>query len=127
MNAPDDIGIHWDSSQMRYLDKKYEKEVKMLTPNASSAERILETFENRTDVDFMYVTFHPKDGLLLLKGSQRRTVQRSRSNRAVTSSRPITTADTSLFSIYREQKLGGDQRLLVIFLFASAEESRLGK
>ena len=41
------IGIHWDASQLRYLDKKYESEIKLLTPNAPSAERILETFENR--------------------------------------------------------------------------------
>ena len=68
------IGIHWDASQLRYLDKKYESEIKLLTPNATSAERILETFQNRCDVDYMHVTFHPKGGLLTLKGNQRRRV-----------------------------------------------------
>ena len=121
------IGIRWDPGQMRYLDKKYESEIKLLTPNSSSAERILETFENRCDVDYMYVTFHPKDGLLLLKGKQRRKVRNERVQRQEKVSTPITAADTSLYKIYSEQKLGHEERLLVIFLFASIEESRSGQ
>ena len=101
-----------------------------MTPNASSAERILETFENRCDVDYMYVTFHPKDGLLMLKGNRRRQVSRDRKSRREEIFKPITTADTSdtsLYKIYTEQKLGQDERLLVLFIFSSIEESRSGK
>ena len=121
------IGIQWDASQMRYLDKKYETEIKLLTPNASSAERILETFENRCDVDYMYVTFHPKDGLLLLKGNQRNKLRKDRALREENVFRPVTVADTSLYKIYNDQRMGEDKRLLVIFIFASSEESRSGK
>ena len=37
----EEIRIHWDASQMSYLDKKCKTKIKSLTPNASNLERSL--------------------------------------------------------------------------------------
>ena len=55
----------------------------------------------------------------MLKGNQRRQVSRDRASFREDIFKPITTADTLLYKIYTEQKLGQDERLLVLFIFSS--------
>ena len=59
--------IDWNPSQIRNLLKKKDH-VSLLSPNASSADSLVSSLENRNDVNYLYLTYHPLDGLMLVKG-----------------------------------------------------------
>ena len=61
--------IDWNPGQIYRLQVK-ENILKGLSPNATSAENLVKSFDNRDDVDYLYVTFHPLDGLMFVKGKK---------------------------------------------------------
>ena len=61
--------INWNPSQF-YRIKQKQDVLAGLSPNATTAENLVVSFENRDDVDFLYVTFHPNDGLMVVKGDE---------------------------------------------------------
>lgn len=61
------LNVNWNPSQFYRMSKK-EDVLKGLDVNATSAENLVSSFERRDDVDFLYVTFHPYDGLMLTSG-----------------------------------------------------------
>ena len=61
------LNINWNPSQFYRMSQK-EDILKGLDVNATSAENLVSSFERRDDVDFLYVTFHPYDGLMLTSG-----------------------------------------------------------
>ena len=62
------ININWNPAQF-YRMKRNKDILEGLNPNATSAENLVNSFSQRTDVDYLYVTFHPNDGLMLVKGT----------------------------------------------------------
>ena len=50
--------INWNPSQI-YRLQQTEEYMEGLSPNATTAENLVQSFNNRKDVDFLYVTFHP--------------------------------------------------------------------
>ena len=50
--------IDWNPAQIFRLTQK-EDYMKGLSPNATTAENLVKSFNQRDDVDFLYVTFHP--------------------------------------------------------------------
>ena len=115
-----DINSTWNTNQIYYLSKRDIAVNKKLTSNASSSTELNELFEKpRDDVSYLYITFHPSDGLILLTGKDRtRRLLEMRKNIDV----PPT---CNVQSIWDDSKLGSEGRLLVIFLYASKEELHL--
>ena len=69
LNIRDSLGIQntWTRHQLRYITQKGNA-LCTLTPNANTAEKLVSSFGDRDDVNYLYVTFKPCDGLLLLTG-----------------------------------------------------------
>ena len=72
------LGIenHWTRHQIYYQNRISDK-LKELNSNASSASKVLSAekligmFEDRADTNFMYLTFKPTEGLLMMTGKNR--------------------------------------------------------
>ena len=62
------LNLSWTESQMRYLSNKDKEVLHNLSPDASTAENLINSFASRNDVNFLYVTFHPSYGMTLLTG-----------------------------------------------------------
>ena len=112
LNKRNDSGynIDWNPAQI-YRIRQKEDFMKGLSQNATSAENLVTSFENRDDVDYLYVTYHPEDGMILIKGKD---VKR----------KCTTQDDGQLRKVWNENMLSTNGRLLVIFLFATKEERR---
>ena len=59
------IGNTWNMYQIRYQNKKITN-LKDLQPDASSAEKLITTFQKRTDCNYLYVTYKPSEGLVMM-------------------------------------------------------------
>ena len=62
--------INWNPTQFTRMRQKRDV-LHGLSADATTAENLVKSFENRDDVDFLYVTFHPNDGLMLVKGKEK--------------------------------------------------------
>ena len=106
------MGIEWNDRQVSYFNKKQEGAYKNLSSNASTAELLVESMKNRPEVSYLYVTFSPLDGLLLLTAKERKQYKKRKD-------------DSDLLNLFNAHKLGSTGKLLLIFLYASNEELRL--
>ena len=63
------LGIEnvWTRHQITYKQKLMDG-LNNCKPLASSAEKLIEVFENREDVNYLYVTYKPSEGLILMTG-----------------------------------------------------------
>ena len=68
---------------------------------------------------YIYVTYHPTEGLLMMTRKDRNQTLKSVSNV------PGSELDIKLQSLYNANNVQGSQRLLLFFLNASDEEMRL--
>ena len=70
VNIRNVLGVenHWTRHQL-YYQNRLSQQLKQLNCNASSAEKLIDTFEKRTDTNFMYLTFQPTEGLMLMTGN----------------------------------------------------------
>ena len=59
------IGNTWNRHQIHYLNKKSTK-LEELEPDASSAEKLIATFDNRDDCSYLYVTYKPSEWLVIM-------------------------------------------------------------
>ena len=70
------IEINWTKHQIYYQDRLSDK-LKELNSNASSAtkassaKKLIGMFEERSDTNFLYLTFKPTEGLLMMTGKHR--------------------------------------------------------
>lgn len=110
----DELGanITWSASQLWYMTKKDREIALNLSADANTAERLVETFSQRDDVNYLYVTFHPNDGMLLFTSTEKKRV-----DCGVIEAR----------NLWENSMLEEDGRLLILFLYASKEEIRLRK
>ena len=61
------IGNTWNRFQIRYQNKIF-SDLNDLEPDASSAEKLIKTFQKRTDCNYLYVTYKPSEGLVMMTG-----------------------------------------------------------
>ena len=62
------VRLTWTEEQVRYLSKK-DRQVKYnLSEDATTAENLIQSFATRKDVNYLYVTFHPNEGMVVLTG-----------------------------------------------------------
>jgi len=104
-------GLNWKANQLFYLNKKEKAACKGLSKDASSADRLVKSFDSRKDVSYVMITYRPDEGLM----SKRRA------------GRPTKIPPPPEFDpakLYEENKLKGGKRMLLIFCFASDEELR---
>ena len=68
LNIRNFLGIDnkWKTSQVYYKLNKCET----LSNDASSAQKLISTFENRNDVNYLYITYEASEGLLLFTGER---------------------------------------------------------
>ena len=62
------VNLTWKEEQIRYLTKKDRDVLYNLKEDASSAENLINSFSAREDVNYLYVTFDPTEGMVLLTG-----------------------------------------------------------
>ena len=67
-------------NQIQYVRKKAREELSSLTSDASSADTLIESFDKRKDVNYLYVTYHPTEGLLMMTRKDRNQTLKSVSN-----------------------------------------------
>ena len=94
-------------NQTQYVRKKARGELSNLTSDTSSADTLIESFDN------------PTEGLLMMTRKDRNQTLKSVSNV------PGSELDIKLQSLYDANNLQGSQRLLLFFLYASDEEMQL--
>ena len=133
LNVRDDlgVGIKWIDSQIRYLTKKERQRVSDLSSKASSAERLVEVFDKRNDVNYLYVTYSPQEGLILSMNQKQKAQLKKDIKAQLKNDIPLNMSEKDLLitkkleTIYTSSKMETNGKLLLIFLFASAEERRL--
>ena len=62
------VNLTWKEEQIRYLTKKDRDVLYNLREDASSAVNLINSFSTRDDVNYLYITFDPTEGMLLLTG-----------------------------------------------------------
>ena len=69
INIRNVLGINnrWTRYQIRYLGEK-KNILSGLTSNGSSAELLIEALNDREDTNYLYMTFEPSEGLILMTG-----------------------------------------------------------
>jgi hypothetical protein len=114
------VEINFRQSQIASLNGKETKALSSLGKNASTAEKLIAAFDKRDDVNYLYVTYHPVDGLLVMSSSKKKKLTKK-----VSWNDSELLNDNELKQIHEENGLGSDGRLLLIFMWATAEELRL--
>ena len=133
-------GNHWKPEQLRYLDKREKQLVSNLSPDASSADQLVQAFKqwyvycgkyyiicdvilyyiflcchltsgHSDDVSFIMVTHHPESGLLVVTKDGSKRLQPSDFG-----------DDFNPTAICEELKVGAGKRLLLIFMWVTDEE-----
>ena len=69
INIYQDLGIttlEFKDSQTQCFYKKAREELSDLTSEANSADTMTESFESRKGVNYLYVIYHPNEGLLMI-------------------------------------------------------------
>ena len=62
------LKLTWTDEQIRYLNKKETNQKLKLSEDATTAENLINSFAARDDVNYLYVTYHPSEGLIMLTG-----------------------------------------------------------
>lgn len=62
------VNLTWTEEQVRYLTKKDKQVMYNLNQDATTAENLINSFASRSDVNYLYVTFHPNEGMVMLTG-----------------------------------------------------------
>jgi hypothetical protein len=116
------VEINFRQSQIASLNRKETKALSSLGKNASIAEKLIAAFDKRDDVNYLYVTYHPVDGLLVMSSSKKKKLTKK-----VSWNDPELLNDNELKQIHEDNGLGSDGRLLLIFMWATAEELCLAR
>jgi MULE transposase domain len=110
LTARDALGLAWNRTQISYLTQQERKLQSRLNHNASSADQLISSFENRSDVSFAMIFYDRFNGLMLLRKNERKQL-------TVPSLEDAT-------KLHLECGFEEHQKMLLIFLFASDEEFR---
>ena len=72
INVRDALGINdkWNRYQIRYLINK-RNDIGKLSSNSFSAEQLINSLSLRDDTNYLYVTFEPDEGLVLIGGKNK--------------------------------------------------------
>ena len=60
------VNLSWSEHQMRYISNRDREVIYNLNSDATTAENLINSFAARGDVNYLYVTFHPSQGMVLL-------------------------------------------------------------
>lgn len=126
LNLRNKHNITYNIEQIRYLNRKEQQNLKMLSSDATSADFLIDSFKKRSDVAYLAVTYSPTEGLMLsMKNNQRKKLNTDLYlNRTSYDEKSLSTRK-DLDQIYASSMCGKSGRLLLIFLFASSEELRM--
>ena len=102
--------LGFKDSQIKALQKKAREEMSALNHEASSADRLIESFEQRKDVNYLYVTYRPDEGLLMMTRNKQKAILN------LPNSCPDENLDTTLKELYKANNVKGEERLLLFFL-----------
>ena len=120
LNLRKGLGMpEWKDSQIENFLKVEKEQFSNLIPNSSSVDKLIYSFKQRGDVNFLYVTYRPDEGMLMMTQKKRKQVK------DFSSGKNKKELDQSLKQLYIANTLSGDDRLLLFFLYASEEEMRL--
>ena len=114
--------LSYKQQQMRCLmEQKTNEALNALSPNASSAEKMIELMNQRDEVSYLIVTYDPVDGIISRgkTGGRRPTKKFNVDPAVVTSPTPQELCESNLL---RQDE--GD-KLLLVFMFGHDEEMRL--
>ena len=115
------VGISWRASQIAAMARKEQRLKDELTNDASSAEKLVQSFGKRDDVNYVYVTFGLSDGLMLVTSKDRTKLG---TNKSWSSDEGLPSRE-ELIDLHKSNRLSEDGKLLLIFMFCSNEEIRL--
>ena len=121
INIRDVLGVNnnWTRHQIFYQNRKHELNTLNSTASeyakASSAEKLICMFQAREDTNFLYLTYEPSEGLMLMTG-------KDRSKKSIS-----TTLKKDLMTMYTNNALTTNGKLLVLFLFNNKKEMRLAR
>ena len=73
INLRNELDVSYNEAQIRYLNKREQQKVSALTENASSADILVEAFQQRKDVAFLTVCYSPREGLVLSMTNKQKT------------------------------------------------------
>jgi hypothetical protein len=71
--------ISWKDSQIDSLRTVKQQQLIELTAAASSADRLIASFKDRKDVNYLYVTYRKDEGMLMMTHTERKQVKDIRS------------------------------------------------
>ena len=63
------VNLSWSEHQMRYISNRDREVIYNLNSDATTAKNFINSFAARGDVNYLYVTFHPSQGMVLLTGN----------------------------------------------------------
>ena len=82
LNLRKGLGMpEWKDSQIENFLKVEKEEFSMLTPNSSSADKLIYSFKQRNNVNYLYVTYRPDEGMLMMTQKQCKQVKDFRSGK----------------------------------------------
>jgi hypothetical protein len=105
INIRDGLGmekINWKDSQIDNLRKVEKQEFTDLSAEASSADKLVETFEKRDDVNFLYVTYRKDEGMMMMTQKERKQVKDIRNGV------DLKDETVELDKLYEANRLSGD-------------------
>lgn len=102
--------INWKDSQIDSIRKVEKQDLSELTAEASSADRLISTFEDRDDVNYLYVTYRKDEGMLMMTQKERKQVRDIRRG-----GKDLIEERVQLDKLYEANRLSGDNRLLLFF------------
>lgn len=63
------LDLTWKLTQIDSYNRKLRNSITKMTAKTSTAALLLETFEARDDVNFLYVTYNPTESLMILSST----------------------------------------------------------
>jgi hypothetical protein len=105
INIRDGLGmekINWKDSQIDNLRKVESQEFSDLSAEASSADKLVATFEKRDDVNFLYVTYRKDEGMMMMTQKERKQVKDIRNGV------DLKDETVELDKLYEANRLSGD-------------------
>ena len=116
------VEIFFRETQIASLNRKEADALSSLGKNASTAEKLIAAFDKRDDVNYLYVTYHPVNGLLVMSSANKKKLTQK-----VNWNDSELLQNDELEKIHQDNGLGSDGQLLLIFMWATAEEMRLAR
>ena len=63
------LKMTWTDEQIRHFTKKEQSDKLNLSEDAMTTENLITSFASRDDVNYLYVTYHPDQGMIMMTGT----------------------------------------------------------